>query len=477
MSPNPSGSWDQCLQSIKRKIHPESFQTWFKPTTSRHLSPQKAVIEVPTSFSADWLEENYAWLIQATLEEETSWKPYLEFVVRHESDAPRGPVDFSKAPKGEPPEQGTLSFPEPQPAQHVSAYVPETQPAKPTFPLNKRYRFKHFVVGDSNEFSFTAAQAVAESPGKTAFNPLVVYGGVGLGKTHLLQAIGDFCTRNHTAQNVVYVTAEKFISDFITSIRKRDTSEFLRIYRTADMLLVDDIQFFLQTEGSQREFFHTFNTLYQNEKQIVLSSDCPPSSLKGFEERLISRFQCGLVTGIDAPDLETRIAILARKAEDRDVVLPHDVGRFLAEQIDSNIRELEGALTRLVAFSSLKGGLPLTVALAQQVLLLRPTKPAPLSISIEGILKASADFFQISADLLTGSTRKHEVTTARHVSMYLCKSLTGAPLKAIGSRFGKRDHTTVIHACRTVQRKLTEDSEFENLVNRLQNQIQEHVMA
>ncbi len=457
---NPSDLWARCLQSIQHKIQPQSFQTWFGPTSSRELCAEKAVIEVPTSFFADWLEEHYSWLIQATLEEETSWKPRLEFIVQEAPGQTQGPVNFSLTESK-------------QPAQASPAETPD--PVEPAFPLNPRYRFEHFVVGESNEFSFTAAQAVAESPGQTAFNPLVLYSEVGLGKTHLLQAIGDFCVQNRTAESVVYVTAEKFVSDYITSIRKNDTSEFVRIYRTADVLLVDDIQFFVQSEGCHREFFHTFNALYQNEKQIVISSDRPPSSLKGFEDRLISRFQWGLVTNIDTPDLETRIAILNQKAEERGVVLSQEVARFLAERIDSNIRELEGALTRVVAFAAHKGE-ALTVSLVRQGLLGRPKAASP-SIGIEQIQQATADFFHVSVELLVGATRKQEVAAARHAGMYLCKSLTGAPLKAIGNHFGNRDHTTVIHACRNVEQKVAADPGFGDLIAELRNQIQRRMVA
>ena len=463
MSTQPSDLWARCLQAIEQKIQPQTFQTWFVRASCRHLNAEEATIEVPTCFFADWLQEHYTWLIQGTIEQETSWKPRLQFVVQQDPETPRGPMDFSSS--------------------HTTERVPtvtrtpdKPQTAEPIFPLNPRYRFEHFVMGESNEFSFTAARAVAESPGQTAFNPLVISSGVGLGKTHLLQAIGDHCVRNGTAQKVIYVTAENFISHYINSIRRNDTSDFVKTYRTADVLLVDDIQFFLQTEGSQREFFHTFNALHQNEKQIVLSSDCPPASLKGFEDRLISRFQSGLVTIIDTPDLETRIAILNRKAEERGFDLPPDVSRFLAEHIDSNIRELEGALTRLLAYSSLKGQF-ISVDLAERTMLERPRKPARSSLSIDRIQRETAAFFHVTVDLLVGATRKQEVASARHIGMYLCKSLTGAPLKAIGTHFGNRDHTTVIHACRSVKRKLADDPGFEDLITQLRDQIQNYQMA
>jgi chromosomal replication initiator protein len=458
--------WARCLHSIQQKIQPQSFQTWFGPTNSLELCPEKAVIEVPTSFFADWLEEHYSWLIRATVEEETTWKPELEFVVQKEAD---GPGEFSETPAASP----TI----PPMSVPTVNNVSSTTASSLVFPLNPKYRFEQFVVGDSNEFSFTAAKAVADSPGETAFNPLVIYGGVGLGKTHLLQAIGDRCYRNGSGKSIVYVTAEKFFSDYLQAIQKQDTAEYIKIYRNADLLLIDDIQFYVKTEGCQRELIHTFNTLYQNQKQIVLSSDRPPSTLKGFEDRLISRFQWGLVTDIEAPNLETRIAILNCKAEEKGIKLPPEVSRFLAEQVVSNVRELEGALIRLLTMKS-HLGLQITIELARRALAgigrLSTYRPP---VDIETVQKATSDFFNIPIPLLTGPTRKQDITSARHVCMYLCKSIIGAPLKAIGCEFGNRDHTTVIHACRTVEKKLLVDPAFGTLVTELEHKIQSSVPA
>lgn len=468
MTNTSTDHWSRCLQSIQGKIQPQSFATWFAPISARSLTAEEALIEVPNSFFADWLEEHYAWLILSTIQEELSWQPQLAFTVAKQGSQPNDipqieqvPIHFDKSDMSD-----SAHSPE-STAPKVRSQEPKNN--KPVFPLNPRYRFDNFVVGESNEFSFSVAKAVAESPGHTAFNPLVLYGGVGLGKTHLLQAIGAYCIQMGSAKNVVYVTAEKFFSDYIEGVNKKDTSEFYKIYRQADVLLVDDIQFYVKTEGCQREFIHTFNALHQNDKQIIISSDRPPGDLKGFEDRLISRFQWGVVTDISAPDLNTRVAIILQKAEELDVHLPDEVVQYLAEHVDTNIRELEGALKRLVAYAQLRGN-ELNIETARETLLRTPQKRVS-TISIEGILKAASDFFQISTDKLVGATRKQDVATARHISMYLSKSLTGAPLKAIGVQFGNRDHTTVIHACRSVENKLSKDPEFEDLVNQLQNQI------
>ncbi|MDA0744891.1 MAG: chromosomal replication initiator protein DnaA [bacterium] len=477
MSNSPSDHWAKCLRAIRNKIQPQSFETWFGPTQCTELGPDKSVIEVPTSFFADWLEEHYTWLIRTTIEEETTWKPTLEFVVITTDRAYLGPVAFTDNSSQDLLEAESPNQPVSVSQQTFPAVTAPANAITPVFPLNPRYTFDNFVVGDSNEFSFTAAKSVAESPGQTAFNPLVIYSDVGLGKTHLLQAIGDYCVRNRTAKKIVYVTAEKFFSDYLEAIQKQDTSEYVKIYRHADVLLIDDIQFYVKTEGCQRELIHTFNTLYQNQKQIILSSDRPPSTLKGFEDRLISRFQWGLVTDISTPDLETRIAILNRKAKEHGVVLPHNVALSLAEQVNSNIRELEGALIRVISRARHRAE-PLSVDLVKHSLeALGKTRSTRSPISIEQIQKATAGFFQVSQELLVGSTRKQEIAIARHVSMYLCKALTGAPLKTIGSLFGNRDHSTVIHACRNVEQRVSEDPGFEGLISQLREQIQRYSPA
>lgn len=458
MNERSAGSWSRCLHVIQQKIQAQSFETWFAPITAQQFSSDTAVFEVPDSFFADWLEENYTGLIRSTIHDVLQWQPSISFAVR-EAHEPI-PAQGSHAPEA-------MLPPTPPIVSVVPSLVPE--PSQPIFPLNPRYRFDNFIVGESNEVSFSAAKAVAESPGQTAFNPLVLHGGVGLGKTHLLQAIGTHCIENGTAEHVVYVTAEKFFTDYLDGVKRRQTDDFINIYRHADILLVDDIQFYVKTEACQREFIHTFNTLFQADKQIVISSDRPPSHLKGFEDRLISRFQWGLVTNIEAPDLPTRVAILMQKAEEMGVTLSHEIASFLAEQVDTNIRELEGALKRLLAFTKLQGH-QLTIETAQKTLLSRPKKVRS-TISIEGIQKAAVDFFEIPLDKLVGSTRKQEIATARHVSMYLSKSLTGAPLKTIGVQFGNRDHSTVIHACRSVENKISKDPSFEHLVSQFQDHI------
>ena len=458
MDERSSDLWNRCLYAIQEKIQDQSFETWFAPIKARQFTSEEVILVVPERIYADWLEQNYIGLIKTTIQEVSAWNPRITFAVDDTHQQMSSHVT------------DTPGFMQGAPLDSVStapSFHPE--PVEPVFPLNPRYRFDNFVVGESNEVSFSAAKATAESPGQTAFNPLVLYGGVGLGKTHLLQAIGTHCIEMGTGQRVVYVTAQQFLTDYLEGINRGTISNFHQTYRQADVLLVDDIQYYVKTEGCQREFIHTFNALFQADKQIIISSDRPPSHLKGFEDRLISRFQWGLVTNIEAPDLSTRVAILTQKAEEMGVLLSHEIASFLAEQIDTNIRELEGALKRLIAYTKLQR-YPLTIETARKTLLSPPQKTKP-TVTIESIQKAAAHFFEIPLDKLVGSTRKQDVTTARHVSMYLSKSLTGAPLKTIGLQFGNRDHSTVIHACRRVEDKISADPEFEHLVSELQDHI------
>lgn len=457
---SPADIWVRCLQSIKPKVQEQSFRTWFEVTRCSHLCSEKAVIDVPSPFFAEWLEEHYAWLIQSTLEEITSSRPALTFSVqgnsRSKAEPPTGPVPFSGTSEAQRP---------PTPARPQSSS------------LNPRYRFDRFVVSPSTELPFSAARAVAENSGQECYNPLVLYGGVGLGKTHLLQAIGEMCLAGDASQRVVYTTAESFFADYIRGIRNRDTSEFVALYRNADVLLIDDIQFYVLTEGSQRELLHTFNALYQRGKQIVLTSDCPPAMLKGFVERLVSRFQSGLVAEVLPPDLDTRCRILMRKAADIQLDLSEDIACLIANEVTTNIRELEGALNRLGAYSRLTNQ-PVSLDLAHQTLQngIHNARPSQSNTpTLASILTIAAKYFSVSEDSLTGPSRRQAVTQARHISMYLCKSLTDAPLKAIGKSFGGRDHSTVIHACRNIAKRAAGDASFKEQLGELKRRIGNNV--
>ena len=445
---NPTDIWENCLDRIKDRVNRQSFETWFKPTRGVTFSENSFLIQVPNQFFCEWLEEHYLSIIETTVYEVTGSQPALSFTVP--SEKKREIIHVSKR---------NNRINSPQQTTHVSG----------NNKLNPRYRFDTFVVGSCNQFAQAASLAVAEAPGHTKFNPLVIYGGVGLGKTHLIQAIGNFIILETPSTNIIYVSSERFTIEFINSIQNNKTSEFSQYYRNVDVLLVDDIHFFINKERTQEEFFHTFNTLHHEGKQIVLTSDRPPRELKGLEERLISRVQWGLVTDIQKPELETRIAILQKKAEDERLTISNDVLSFIASNIVTNIRELEGSLIRLLAYSSITG-YDITMDLAKEVL--KDTiKSSFRQISIELIQKSVCQYFSLPDDILRAKTRKKEVVLPRQIAMYLSKKLTNNSLKSIGLHFGGRDHSTVIHSCQTIEKEMETKPDFKKLINDLSNSI------
>jgi chromosomal replication initiator protein len=336
--------------------------------------------------------------------------------------------------------------------------------------LNPRYTFDNFVKGDSNQLARAAASAVSNNPGGTSFNPLVLYGGTGLGKTHLIQAIGNHVLANGKAKRVIYVSSEKFTIEFVDAIQSDRINDFHNFYRSMDVLIVDDIQFFSGKEKTQDSFFHTFNELHQIGKQIVLSSDRPPKELKGLDDRLISRFQWGLTADIQPPDLETRIAILRKKSEDDGIDLPQDVVEFIAANVTSNIRELEGCLISLLARASLEGR-EVTLDLARDVLrVVVGDVRSPLNI--ESIQRCVCEYFNIPEDLMRAKTRKQEIVNARQIAMYLAKELTNSSLKTIGLHFGGRDHSTVIHAYQSVEDQMRIDSKYQSHITSIRRRLQ-----
>ena len=464
MSQDPEELWARCLLSVEQRVRPQSFSTWFRPTTARRFDRDCLEIEVSSTYFADWVESNYLSLITSVVLEVTQLQPKISFIVSEKDQSSAAGTNPSEITSHQELDADAeqLELPHLHPSSGATGGASNS--------LNERYTFDTFVIGEFNRFAHAAAWAVAKSPGKTQFNPLVIYGGVGLGKTHLLQAIGHDALDRKTANQVTYVASEKFMSDFIEAIRNQSTADFQRRYRSADILLVDDIQFLLKGEQTRNEFFHTFNALHQNGKQIVMTCDSPPGQLEGLEERLISRFQWGLVTSIDAPDLEARIAILQQKAEINNIPLSDDVAIFLANNVSSNIRELEGALIHLMAYCSVNHAEP-TVEAARRIALERgPSQSTELSI--ESIQQQVARHFDLTPELLIGRTRKQEVSQARQIAMFLAKRFTRNPLKMIGLHFGNRDHTTVIHAVQTVEERCKADRSFAATVERLAESIQ-----
>ena len=449
---DPQELWAQCLLNIERQVRPQSFSNWFKQTSVSQFDEDLLVIQVPSAFSAAWVEEHYLQMIQAVVMEETTLAPRISFAVAQASQPALDPV-----------------LPIPESTENERKEEVETEAGPDQISLNQRYTFEEFIIGDSNHIALATALAVANAPGKAGYNPLVIYGGAGLGKTHLLQAIGHHAHSLNLAEKVVYVTSEKFMGDFVQSLRDRDqTNEFKNFYRSADILLVDDIQFLLHGEQTQNEFFHTFNALHQSEKQIVMTCDSSPSHLDGLEERLKSRFIWGLATAINPPELETRIAILHKKAERNGIRIPDDVATLLGNHIRSNVRELEGTLISLMAYCSIHKK-ELDIEAAKHIL--GELGPNPLELSIEAIQQQVADHFNLTREQLIGKGRKQDVVTARHVAMFLIRSLIGSHFTAIGLHFGNRDHSTVIHAVSTVKKKCKNDPSFARLVEDLSNTI------
>jgi chromosomal replication initiator protein len=456
--------WEQCLIIIKDQISTLSFKTWFQPIVPIGLNGNDLTIQVPSQFFYDWLEEHYNTLLHNTITTVVGEKGRLFYVVTTDESVPATKENsgFEFTPL-------TTDLVRTQPfTPHVSLRTENLQSIRSNF--NPRYTFDNFIKGDCNQLARAAALAVANNPGGTSFNPLVLYGGTGLGKTHLMHALGNHAATNGKAKRIAYLSSEKFTVDFVEAIQEDKVQEFSSFYRSMDLLVVDDIQFFSGKEKTQDNFFHTFNSLYQHGKQIVLSSDVPPKELRGLDERLISRFQCGLTADIQPPDLETRIAILQKKSEENSLELPSDVVDFIAANVKNNIRELEGCLISIFARASLENR-EIGIDLAKDVLrVVVNDLRAPLSI--DQIQKVVCDFFDIPVDLLRAKTRRHEVVIARQTAMFLAKDLTNSSLKTIGLHFGGRDHSTVIHACQAVEEFLKTDNTYKQHLDQIRKKIE-----
>jgi len=461
--------WAACLDLVRERVNTQSFKTWFEPIVPLHLRAGSLTVQVPSQFFYDWLEEHYYGILTSTIQTVLGKDARLEYSVRSEDLAQSADADLLVFP---PAEQSSLParidgrplLGLPQPAAPVQA----TRNFQSS--LNPRYTFDTFIKGESNQLARAAASAVANNPGGTSFNPLVIYGGTGLGKTHLIQAIGNYALANGKAARVMYISSEKFTVEFVDAIQSDRISDFSSFYRSMDVLIVDDIQFFAGKEKTQDNFFHTFNELHQLGKQLVLSSDRPPKELRGLDDRLLSRFQWGLTADIQPPDLETRIAILKAKSEADGIELPQDVIECIAANVTSNIRELEGCLISLLAKASLEGR-DLTVELAREVLKV-VVGDVRSPMTIETIQRAVCEYFSVPEDLLRAKTRKQEIVNARQIAMYLAKELTNSSLKTIGLHFGGRDHSTVIHAYQSVEDQLKLDSKFNTNVQQIRRRLQ-----
>ncbi|HXT55426.1 MAG TPA: chromosomal replication initiator protein DnaA [Candidatus Eisenbacteria bacterium] len=434
--------WTQAVAEIKERIGRQNYETWIKPIGFISRNKNEICLDVPNKFFRDWLTEHYLIQIQDILSALAKHDVKVVFEINEKTNRQ---ANAEKGVKREERERVQKSN---------SNLVP-------------KYTFQNFVVGASNQFAHAACVAVANQPGEH-YNPLFIYGGVGLGKTHLVNAIGHQSAQR-SGLKVVYLSSESFMNELIGSLRRDKMDEFKKKFRNVDILILDDVQFIAGKERTQEEFFHTFNSLYESHKQIVITSDKFPKEIPGIEDRLRNRFEWGLIADIQPPDMETRVAILQKKAENEGVQLPHDVAFFLASNIDSNVRELEGSLTRLGAFSSLTKA-TITVELAKDVLK-NTLKNAQQEITVENIQKTICDYFNLKIGDLKAKRRTQNIALPRQVAMYLCRKYTETSFPAIGDKFGGRDHSTVIHASKTIERKIKEDPHMQTTIEKLERNL------
>jgi chromosomal replication initiator protein len=452
--------WEAALGQLELRMTKPTFNTWIKPTSALTYEDGTLIISVPNAYTKDWLENRLLPVIKRTLADIAYQTIEVRFTLHQSHQAPGASGLFSSDGLRPPVAEHSALYTVPQ-----ATALPPGDEQRPTPMFNERYTFDTFVVGHGNRLAHAASLAVAEAPAR-AYNPLFIYGGVGLGKTHLLHGIGQSC-QSH-GYSVLYVSSETFTNHLINSIRGQSTEQFREKYRHTDVLLVDDIQFIAGKESTQEEFFHTFNTLHEAHKQIILSSDRPPKALITLEGRLRSRFEWGLIADIQPPDLETRIAILRFKAEQHHLPIPEEVIDFIARHIRSNIRELEGALNRVVATARLMRQ-PLTTETAHQTL--RDFVPQPARLTIPQVMEITAQFYRLALEDLTGRRRTKEIALARHVAMYLARELTEASLPRLGKAFGGRDHTTVLHGCARIAENLEQDEELRYDLLRLKERL------
>lgn len=445
--------WKECLDVIKRNVPFLTFNTWFVPIKPIEIFENTLKVQVPNSFFVEWIEEHYNTLINRTITQVLGESAKLLYLIVEEKEEVFEKDVFvpevNKTPKPE-----------------VKTNVKDDYENY----LNPKYRFDNFIKGENNQLARAAAMAISDNPGATSFNPLFIYGGVGLGKTHLIQAIGNKIIDNDPAKRVIYLSSDIFTVEFVESIQNNTVNEFSNFYKSMDVLIIDDIQFLTGKEKTQDLFFHIFNALHQSGKQIILSSDKPPKELAGLKERLVSRFQWGLTTDIQPPDFETRIAILKNKSESYGIYLNNEILEFIAHNITSNIRELEGCLIKLLANASLSSQ-EIDLNMAKKTVKEISTS-RQINISIESITKFVCDYFKVDENKVREKNRRKEVVMARQVAMYLSKKLTKSSLKTIGLHFGGRDHSTVIHAYNSIEDMVNSDSNLKETVESIKNKIE-----
>ena len=473
MSKSFESTWNNCLTVIKDNVSIQAFKTWFEPIKPIKLKSNVLTIQVPSQFFYEWLEEHYVDLLKKTIRKEIGAEAKLEYSIVMENNSGNKNPYTIKIPTTD-----NSILKNPQVSMPVDIgnktirnpfVIPGLRKVNVDSNLNPNYSFENFIEGDCNRLARSAGFAVAEKPGGTAFNPLLIYGGVGLGKTHLGHSIGIAIKDRHPNKTVLYVSSEKFTHQFIDSVKNNSTNDFIHFYQMIDVLIIDDVQFFAGKEKTQDVFFHIFNHLHQTGKQLVLTSDKAPVEMQGMEQRLLSRFKCGLSADLQMADLETRIAILNKKMYADGIELPSEVVEYLAYSISNNIRELEGALISLIAQSSLNKK-SITLDLAKQMID-KFVKNTAREVSIEYIQKVVCDYFDLPIELMKSKTRKREVVQARQIAMYFSKKMTKSSLANIGMHCGGKDHATVLHACRTVNNLAETDKHFRTYLADLEKKL------
>ena len=461
--------WENCLEFIKDNIQPQAYKTWFEPITAVKLDNHALSIEVPSKFFYEWLEEHYVKILKVALTKELGNNAKLVYIIKMENTYGNKQPFTEKIPSSNRAaiysQQVDIPLKNKNPELKNPFVIPGIRNVKIESQLNPIYTFDNFLEGDSNRLARNASIAVANKPGGTSFNPLLIFGGVGLGKTHLAHAIGVDIKDKYPEKTVLYISAEKFTQQYIESVKKNNRNDFIHFYQIIDILIIDDVQFLSGKSGTQDVFFHIFNHLHQNGKQVILTSDKAPVDMQDIEQRLLSRFKWGLSAELQNPDFETRVSIVKNKLYRDGVDMPEEIIEYLAKHITTNVRELEGAIISLIAQSSFNKK-EITLSLAKDIVE-KFVKNTKREVSIDYIQKVVSDYFQMDVDTLQSKTRKRHIVQARQLAMFFAKKFTKASLASIGSQIGKRDHATVLHACKTVDNLSTTDKQFRKYVEDL----------
>ncbi|WP_127141668.1 chromosomal replication initiator protein DnaA [Flagellimonas marinaquae] len=469
MSATANSVWNNCLAFIQDNIQPQAFKTWFEPIKPMKLTDKALSIQVPSKFFYEWLEEHYVKLLKVALTRELGSNAKLIYVIKMENKYGNKEPFTEQIPSSNRtavgPQELDVPITSKSPELKNPFVIPGIRNIKIESQLNPNYNFDNFLEGDSNRLARSAGMAVANKPGGTSFNPLLVFGGVGLGKTHLAHAIGVEIKDKYPEKTVLYISAEKFTQQYIESVKKNTRNDFIHFYQLIDVLIIDDVQFLSGKSGTQDVFFHIFNHLHQNGKQVILTSDKAPVDMQDIEQRLLSRFKWGLSAELQSPDYETRVSILKNKLYRDGVEMPDDIIDHVAKNIKTNIRELEGAIISLIAQSSFNKR-EVTLELAQQVVE-KFVKNTKREVSIDYIQKVVSDYFEMDVETLQSKTRKRHIVQARQLAMFFAKKFTKASLASIGSQIGKRDHATVLHACKTVDNLAETDKQFRKYIDDL----------